>query len=70
MLRDGSIKIARGAEWDFSFDMLGAVRGGRMDFAATKTIIDFVDGCADIFGAVEAVLVKSKLLARLALKLI
>ena len=55
------VKIAGRAEWDFSLNMFGAMRSGRMDFSVTETVIDLVDGGANIFGSIELVLIKSHL---------
>ena len=64
------VKVACGAEWDFGFNMLRAMRGRGVNFATAETVVNFVDGGADIFGTVEACLVESELLIRFALKLI
>ena len=67
---DRMVKIASRSKWDFGFDVLGAMRGGGVNFARAETIINLVNGGADAFGAVNLVLIEGQLRVGLFLELI
>lgn len=64
------VQIARGAEWNLGFYMVGANAARRMDCACAKTEINFVDGGTDILRALDLILVKTELCFRMILEFI